>query len=81
MRAEGLEPTRSFEQWHLKPSRLPFRHARALTIVERRVSDAESVRAKGLNAPYAEITFDFVLHAESVAAPCTVVNREHAPAG
>ena len=47
----------------------------------RRVSDAEKVRAKGLNAPYAEITFDFVLHAESAAAPDTVVHREHAPAG
>lgn len=47
----------------------------------RRVSDAAAVRAKGLNAPYAEITFDFVLHAESAAAPGTVVHREHAPAG
>jgi catechol 1,2-dioxygenase len=47
----------------------------------RRVSDAASVREKGLNAPYAEITFDFVLHAENDAAPNTVVSREHAPAG
>ncbi|WP_439548938.1 catechol 1,2-dioxygenase [Falsiroseomonas sp.] len=47
----------------------------------RRVDDAEKVRAKGLNAPYAEITFDFVLHAESDVAPATVVNRAHAPAG
>jgi catechol 1,2-dioxygenase len=47
----------------------------------RRVSDAAAVHAKGLNAPYAEITFDFVLHAETPAAPVTVVNREHAPAG
>jgi catechol 1,2-dioxygenase len=47
----------------------------------RRVDDAESVRAKGLNAPYAEITFDFVLHSDGAAAPTTVVNREHAPAG
>jgi catechol 1,2-dioxygenase len=47
----------------------------------RRVSDAAAVHAKGLNAPYAEITFDFVLHAESAVAPVTVVNREHAPAG
>ena len=47
----------------------------------RRIDDAEMVRAKGLNAPYAEITFDFVLHAEAAAAPSTVVNREHAPAG
>lgn len=47
----------------------------------RRVSDADKVRAKGLNAPYAEITFDFVLHAESSAAPTTIVQRAHAPAG
>jgi catechol 1,2-dioxygenase len=47
----------------------------------RRVSDAASIREKGLNAPYAEITFDFVLHAETDAAPGTVVSRDHAPAG
>lgn len=47
----------------------------------RRVSDAASVREKGLNAPYAEIAFDFVLHAEKDVAPNTVVSREHAPAG
>jgi len=47
----------------------------------RRIDESAAVHAKGLNAPYAEITFDFVLHAESAAAPVTVVNREHAPAG
>lgn len=46
-----------------------------------RIADAEKVRAKGLNAPYAEIAFDFVLHAETAVAPSTIVNREHAPAG
>ena len=46
----------------------------------RRVADAAAVRARGLNAPYAEITFDFELHAETAAAPKTVVEREHAPA-
>ncbi len=46
----------------------------------RRVEDAASVHAKGLNAPYAEITFDFVLHPEAANAPSTVVTREHAPA-
>ena len=46
----------------------------------RRIEEAAKVHAKGLNAPYAEITFDFVLHAESVAAPNTIVNREHAEA-
>ena len=47
----------------------------------RRVSDAAKVREKGLNAPFAEIDFDFVLHAEGAAAPSTIVNRAHAPAG
>ena len=45
-----------------------------------RVTDAASVHARGLNAPYAEIGFDFVLHRETAAAPKTVVEREHAPA-
>ena len=47
----------------------------------RRVTEAAAVHARGLNAPYAEITFDFVLHAESATAPNTVVTRAHAPAG
>ncbi|HET6609227.1 MAG TPA: catechol 1,2-dioxygenase [Rhodopila sp.] len=46
----------------------------------RRVADAAAVREKGLNAPYAEITFDFVLHPEQAATPTTVVNRQHATA-
>jgi hypothetical protein len=29
VRAEGLEPSRSLEHRHLKPARMPFRHARA----------------------------------------------------
>jgi len=33
-----------------------------------------------VNAPYAEIDFDFVLHRETAAAPKTAVQREHAPA-
>jgi catechol 1,2-dioxygenase len=47
----------------------------------RRVTEAAAVHARGLNAAYAEITFDFVLHAESATAPNTVVTRAHAPAG
>ncbi len=47
----------------------------------RRVTDAAAIQARGLNAPYAEIAFDFVLHPETAAAPSTVVRREHAPAG
>lgn len=46
-----------------------------------RVADPDKVREKGVNAPYAEIRFDFVLHAESATAPGTIVNRAHAPAG
>lgn len=33
VRAEGLEPSRSFEHRHLKPARMPFRHARSVPIV------------------------------------------------
>jgi catechol 1,2-dioxygenase len=47
----------------------------------RHVSEPAEVHAKGLNAPYAEIDFDFVLHADSEVAPSTIVSREHAPAG
>ena len=46
----------------------------------RRFADPAEVRARGLNAPFAEITFDFVLHPEITAAPKTVVTREHASA-
>ena len=44
----------------------------------RRVTDAAAIREKGLNAPYSEITFDFVLNPEQTTAPSTVVNRQHA---
>jgi catechol 1,2-dioxygenase len=46
----------------------------------RRVTDAALAPARGLNAPYAAISFDFVLHRETAAAPKTAVEREHAPA-
>jgi catechol 1,2-dioxygenase len=42
------------------------------------VTDAAAIREKGLNAPYAQITFDFVLNSEQTAAPSTVVHRQHA---
>ena len=48
--------------------------------VIRRVSDAAAVHALGLNASFAEIIFDFALHAESAAAPSAVVIRGHAEA-
>jgi catechol 1,2-dioxygenase len=46
----------------------------------RRSSDPAAIKARGLNAPFAEITFDFVLHPERADAPNPVVTREHAPA-
>jgi catechol 1,2-dioxygenase len=46
----------------------------------RRSADPEEIRARGLNAPFAEITFDFVLHRERAHAPNTVVTRAHAEA-
>jgi catechol 1,2-dioxygenase len=46
----------------------------------RRFTDPAEVRARGLNAPFAEITFDFVLHPERATAPNTVVTRAHAEA-
>jgi catechol 1,2-dioxygenase len=46
----------------------------------RRSADPAEIRARGLNAPFAQITFDFVLHRDVVAAPSTVVTRAHAEA-
>lgn len=46
----------------------------------RRSTDPDAIRDRGLNAPFAEITFDFVLHPESAAAPNAVVTRAHAEA-
>jgi catechol 1,2-dioxygenase len=45
-----------------------------------KVTDAERIRAHGLNDPYTAIVFDFVLHAETADAPKTVVERAHAMA-
>ena len=46
----------------------------------RRNADPAAIHARGLNAPFAEIGFDFVLHAETATAPRTVVTRAHAEA-
>jgi catechol 1,2-dioxygenase len=46
----------------------------------RRSTDPAEIRARGVNAPFAQITFDFVLHREAPAAPNTVVTRAHAEA-
>jgi catechol 1,2-dioxygenase len=46
----------------------------------RRSADPAEARARGLNAPFAEITFDFVLHPVRADGPNTVVTRPHAEA-
>ncbi len=46
----------------------------------RRNADPAAIHTRGLNAPFAEIGFDFVLHAETRSAPSTVVTRAHAEA-
>jgi catechol 1,2-dioxygenase len=46
----------------------------------RRSGDPAEARARGLNAPFAEIAFDFVLHRERADAPNTVVRRARAEA-
>ena len=46
----------------------------------RRVDGPAAIKARGLSGPYAEIDFDFLLHAERAAAPSTVVERDHAEA-
>ncbi|OWJ64495.1 catechol 1,2-dioxygenase [Inquilinus limosus] len=45
-----------------------------------RVDDPAEIHARGLNAPFARITFDFVLNREAGNAPGTVVQRAHAEA-
>ena len=50
VRAEGFEPSRSFEHRHLKPARMPFRHARSVPIVPPR-SRADSSAALPNLAP------------------------------
>ncbi len=45
----------------------------------RRTADPATVHARGVNGPFAEINFDFVLHTENANAPSTIVTREHAP--
>jgi catechol 1,2-dioxygenase len=42
----------------------------------RRTTDPAKIQAHGLDAPYAEIDFDFVLNPDVPAAPETVVHRE-----
>jgi catechol 1,2-dioxygenase len=45
-----------------------------------RHTDPAKIREHGLNGPYAEITFDFVLHPEAQGLPSTEVHRIHAEA-
>lgn len=44
------------------------------------VVDAREIHQAGLDRPFARIRFDFTLTRRAVAAPTTVVNREHAEA-
>jgi catechol 1,2-dioxygenase len=46
----------------------------------RRSTDPAAIHARGVNAPFAEITFDFIPHPEHAAAPNTVVTRAHTEA-
>lgn len=46
----------------------------------RQVSDPTAIRERGLDAPFAEITFDFVLNRIVQSVPDTIVHREHAKA-
>jgi catechol 1,2-dioxygenase len=45
-----------------------------------RHTDPAKIREHGLNGPYAEITFDFVLHPEAQGLPSTEVHRVHTEA-
>lgn len=45
-----------------------------------RITDPAAIHAHGLNAPFAQINFDFVMHREHATAPNTVVTRAHAEA-
>jgi catechol 1,2-dioxygenase len=45
-----------------------------------RHTDPAKIRERRLNGPYAEITFDFVLHPEAQGLPSTEVHRVHAEA-
>ncbi|MCK8786307.1 catechol 1,2-dioxygenase [Roseomonas sp. NAR14] len=45
-----------------------------------RIDDAAEVRRRGLNAPFAEITFDFVLNRDEAKGPSPEVQRTHAEA-
>ena len=44
----------------------------------RRVTDPAAIRERGLDGPFAEIAFDFVLNRAAKAVPDTIVHREHA---
>jgi catechol 1,2-dioxygenase len=44
----------------------------------RRVDDPAALRERGLDAPFAMITFDFALNRAAESVPDTIVHREHA---
>ena len=55
VRAEGFEPSRSFEHRHLKPACLPFHHARAqrsYRCARRRICSSGLVAPDSVMSPY-----------------------------
>ena len=60
--------------------RLRFRHPRRLIPELVRHTDPAEIKARGLNEPFATITFDFELNREAANLPDAVVVREHAKA-
>ena len=46
----------------------------------RRVEDPADLRAREVDAPFAEIAFDFVLNPAAASVPDTIVHRDHAQA-
>lgn len=52
-----------------------FASREGLVPAVRRVTSEQAIAARGLQAPYAEIDFDFSLHADTPAAPASVVER------
>lgn len=57
-----------------------FASREGLVPAVRHITDAAAISAKGLDQPYAEIDFDFILYAERAAAPAAEVTRIRAAA-
>ncbi|WP_317203865.1 catechol 1,2-dioxygenase [Janthinobacterium sp.] len=57
-----------------------FASREGLVPAVRRVTSEQAIAARGLQAPFAEIDFDFSLHADIPTAPASVVERSRAGA-